>query len=189
MSDTIQTSLKGQFLIAMPILTDPIFYQTVTCISEHTSQGAVGVIVNRINDSLTTNDIFDELKIEYMPDAANIPIHIGGPVHMDELFVLHGPPFGWEGTFAITPFLSLSNTRDILEAIAMGKGPSSFMITLGCAGWAPGQLESEIKANVWLSCGVSEDIIFEIPVETRWEAATKRLGIDPTQLSGMAGHA
>ena len=97
-----QTYLKGQFLIAMPVLTDPIFYQTVTCISEHTSQGAVGVIVNRTNPELTAKDIFDELKIEYKPKMGILPIHIGGPVHMDEIFILHGPPFNWEGSFEVT---------------------------------------------------------------------------------------
>lgn len=189
MNEVGQTFLKGQFLIAMPILADPIFYQTVTCISEHNSQGAVGVIVNRINPALTAKDIFDELKIEYKAAMGSMPIHIGGPVHIDEIFVLHGPPFDWEGSFKITPSLSLSNTRDILESIAMGRGPSSFIITLGCAGWAPGQLESEIKENAWLTCNAYEDIIFDMPVETRWEAATKKMGIDPSQLSDIAGHA
>ncbi len=189
MNEKFHTFLKGQFLIAMPVLADPIFYQTVTCISEHNSQGAVGVIINRANPSLAAKDIFDELKIDYTPAMGSIPIHIGGPVHIDELFVLHGPPFNWEGSFAITPSLSLSNTRDILEAIAMERGPKSFIITLGCAGWAPGQLESEIRANAWLTCNAFEDIIFEMPIETRWEAATRKMGIDPSQLSDIAGHA
>ncbi|MBW1812878.1 MAG: YqgE/AlgH family protein [Deltaproteobacteria bacterium] len=189
MNESIQTFLKGQFLIAMPVLDDPIFHQTVTCISEHTSQGAVGVIVNRTNTDLTSKDIFDELKIEYDSSMGSIPIHIGGPVHIDEIFVLHGPPFSWEGSFEVSPSLCLSNTRDILEAIAMGQGPSSFIITLGCAGWAPGQLESEIKANAWLTCNAFEEIIFDMPMEKRWEAATKKMGIDPSQLSDIAGHA
>lgn len=189
MNEPLQTFLKGQFLIAMPILLDPIFYQTVTIISEHTSQGAVGVIVNRTNPALVAGDIFEELKIEYQPEMGAIPIHIGGPVHVDEIFILHGPPFDWEGSFAVTPSLSLSNSRDILEAIAVGGGPSSFIITLGCAGWAPGQLESELRENAWLTCNAFEDIIFEMPIESRWEAATKKMGIDPAQLSGTAGNA
>jgi len=189
MNDKASTFLKGQFLIAMPILADPIFCQTVTCISEHNSQGAVGVIVNRTNPVLSAKDIFDELAIEYRPELASLPIHIGGPVHVDEIFVLHGPPFGWEGSFEISPSLSLSNTKDILEAIAIGEGPVSFIITLGCAGWAPGQLESEIRANAWLTSHAFEDIIFELPIDTRWEAATRRMGIDPSRLSDIAGHA
>jgi putative transcriptional regulator len=89
----------------------------------------------------------------------------------------------------ITPALALSNTRDILEAIAVGKGPTSFIITLGCAGWGPGQLESEIKENAWLTYPVFEENIFELPIESRWEEAVKKIGINPTLLSGAAGHA
>lgn len=189
MDESVQTFLRGKFLIAMPVLTDPIFYQTVTCISEHNAQGAVGVIVNRINPDLTARNIFDELDITYNPEKGALPIYIGGPVHMDEIFVLHGPPFDWESSYAITPSLCLSNTKDILEAIAIGEGPLSFIIILGCAGWAPGQLESEIRENAWLTCHAFEDIIFEMPIETRWEAAARKIGINVSQLSDVAGHA
>jgi putative transcriptional regulator len=189
MNESVQACLRGQFLIAMPVLADPMFYQTVTCISEHNSQGAVGVIVNRVNPDITARDIFDELNITYNPVRGTLPIHIGGPVHMDEIFILHGPPFDWESSFTITPSLCLSNTKDILEAIAIGEGPSSYIISLGCAGWAPGQLESEIKENAWLTCNAFDDIIFEMPIETRWEAAAKKMGINVSQLSDVAGNA
>jgi len=184
-----QTFLKGKFLIAMPVLADPIFQQTVTFISEHTSQGAVGVIINRINPVLKASDIFEELKIDCHPMQGSIPIHIGGPVHVDEIFILHGPPFHWEGSFEITPTLCMSNTRDILEAIAVGQGPDSFIITMGCAGWAPGQLESELRANAWLTCDAFEEVMFRMPIESRWEAATRKMGVNPTQLSDFAGNA
>lgn len=189
MEDKYPASLKGQFIMAMPGLADPNFFQTVTCISELTPEGGMGIIVNRVHPFLSGKDIFDELKIEYTPEAGSIPIHIGGPVHVNEIFVLHGPPFNWQGCFIITPSLALSNTRDILEAIAKGKGPKSYIITLGCAGWGPGQLESEIKRNAWLICPVFEEIIFDIPVEARWEEAVKKLGINPSQLLDKAGHA
>ncbi|MFC1815050.1 YqgE/AlgH family protein [Thermodesulfobacteriota bacterium] len=182
-------SLKGQFLMAMPGLGDPNFFQTVTFICEHTQVGAVGIIVNRVHSSLTAKNIFEELTIEYILSAASISIHFGGPVHMDEIFVLHGPPFDWEGCLVITPSVAMSNTIDILEALAMGRGPKSFIITLGCAGWGPGQLEDEIKKNAWLTGAVSEEIVFDIPIETRWEVAVKKMGIDPTLLSNTAGHA
>jgi putative transcriptional regulator len=181
--------LKGQFLMAMPNLADPNFSHTVTCICEHTSEGAVGVVVNRIFSPLTGKDIFDELKIETRPDAESIPVHIGGPVHVNEVFVLHGPPFGWQGCRMVTPFLAMSNTRDILEALSTERGPNSFIIALGCAGWGPNQLESEIKANSWLTAPIVEEIIFQLPVDTRWEEAVKRVGIDPASLSYTAGHA
>ena len=189
MENEIPVSLKGQFLMAMPNLADPNFHQTVTFICEHTSEGAVGIVVNRVHPPLSGKDIFDELKIEYLPGAESIPIHIGGPVHINEIFVLHGPPFGWEGCRMITPSLALSNTKDILEALSMGRGPKSFIITLGCAGWGPGQLESEIKQNAWLTAPVSEDIIFQLPLEARWKGAVKKVGIDPALLSNTAGHA
>jgi len=140
-------SLKGQFLIAMPGLNDPNFYLSVTFICEHTQAGAIGIVVNRAHASISGKDIFDELKIAYKPEAASFSIYIGGPVHMDEIFVLHGPPFDWQGCLNVSPSVAMSNTRDILEALAQGKGPEMFVVTLGCAGWGPGQLEHEIKEN------------------------------------------
>ena len=184
-----QGSLKGQFLMAMPGLLDPNFRQTVTCMCEHNSEGARGLVINRIHQALTTADIFEELKIEYSPNAKKTPIHIGGPVHIAEIFVLHGPPLDWEATLRITPNLAMSNTRDIIESIALGNGPDSFIIALGCAGWGPGQLEAEIKQNAWLTVPVFEENIFRMPVENRWKEAVKKMGIDPALLSGDAGHA
>ena len=107
MEDQTLTSLKGQFLIAMPGLADPNFFQTVTCISEHTSAGAVGIVINRVHDTLKAHTIFQELKMEYGPGAESIPVHIGGPVHMNEIFVLHGPPANWEGSLSITSSLAM----------------------------------------------------------------------------------
>ena len=189
MEDTKQSNLKGQFLMAMPGLSDPNFSQTVTCICEHNSDGAVGIVINRVHPSLLGKDIFNELKIEFISDAESIPIHIGGPVHIGEIFVLHSPPFGWEGCFMITSTLAMSHTRDILEAIAMGRGPKSFIIALGCAGWGPGQLESEIKENAWMTSPVFEEIIFDLPIETRWEEAMRKVGVDPAMLLATSGHA
>lgn len=184
-----QDSLKGQFLIAMPGLADPNFSQTVTFICEHTQAGAVGIIINRVQSSLTGKDIFDELKVESIPETQSIAVHFGGPVHVNEIFVLHGPPFSWKGCLMVTPTLAMSNTIDILEAVAAGRKPHSFMISLGCAGWGPGQLESEIKQNAWLTCAASEEILFDLPIESRWQGAIKKVGIDPALLSDTAGHA
>ena len=182
-------SLKGHFLLAMPSLVDPNFHQTVTCICEHNEGGAMGIIINRVHHFLTAKDIFEELTIEHTPAAQSAPIHIGGPVHVGEIFILHGPPFNWEASLMITTGLAMSNTRDILEAVAMGRGPQAFVITLGCAGWGPGQLESEIKENSWLNHPIFEENIFDMPIEARWREAVKKMGIDPTLLSNMAGHA
>jgi len=182
-------SLKGQLLIAMPGLNDPNFLQTVTLICEHTQAGAVGIVINRAHPVLTGKEIFEELNIRCGPEVSSVQIHIGGPVHADEIFVLHGPPFNWQGCLVVSPFLAISNTIDILSALAEGKGPQSFVITLGCAGWGPGQLEYEIKENSWLTGAVSDEIVFDIPIENRWEVAVRKMGIDPNSLSQTAGHA
>ncbi len=189
MATTTAASLKGQFLTAMPGLADPNFSQTVTCICEHNENGAMGIIINRVQASVSGQDVFEELGIDFAPGAQSIPIHIGGPVHLGEIFILHGPPLEWEASLLITPSVAMSNTRDILEAIAMKKGPPSFMISLGCAGWGPGQLEAEIRENAWLTSPIFDDNIFKLPVELRWEEAVKRMGINPTLLSDTAGHA
>jgi putative transcriptional regulator len=182
-------SLKGHFLMAMPGMSDPNFSQTVTCICEHTDEGAMGIVVNRLQDGLRAKDIFDELSIPCCPSAEAIPIYIGGPVHAGELFILHGPPFTWDATLQVTASLGLSNTRDILEAIAAGRGPESFLVSLGCAGWGPGQLESEIKENAWLTQPVFEENIFVLPADERWASALKKMGVNPALLSDTAGHA
>jgi putative transcriptional regulator len=184
-----EASLKGQLLIAMPNMTDPNFFQTVVCICEHTPQGAVGIVVNRPHPFLTEKDIFDELRIETAPNKAPNPIHSGGPVLSGEIFVLHGKPFGWKGCLMVKPTLAMSNTMDILMEIAQDRGPKSYILSLGCAGWGPGQLDAEIKENVWLTSAVWEAIVFDVKNEDRWGAALKKMGIDPLLLSTAAGHA
>jgi len=182
-------TLKGQFLIAMPSMLDFNFSHTVTCMSEYTKDGALGVIINRVIPSLTASSIFKELQIEHVASAANIPLHIGGPVHENEIFILHGEPFSWEGCVMITPTLAMSNTMDLIEAIAKGKGPQNVLIAIGCAGWGQGQLEAEISQNAWLTCPVDDKIIFNSKVDERWHGAVRLLGIDPVLLSDTPGHA
>ena len=182
-------SLKGHFLMAMPGMMDPNFSDTVTCICEHTNLGSVGLIVNRIHSGTMGIDIFKELNLDHTEIAASMPIFFGGPVHTNEIFILHGPPFEWEGCFRINDTLAMSNTVDILASISMGKGPESYLICLGCAGWGPGQLESEIKQNAWITSTVSEDIIFNMPNDLKWKEAMKRVGVDPVLLSVKPGHA
>lgn len=181
--------LKGQFLVAMPGMSDPHFSYTVNCICEHNIEGAVGITVNRVHPVLSAKDIFEELKLPYTPYTASMPIHLGGPVHIDEVFMLHGPPFNWHGTVMVTPSLAMSNTLDMLAAVAAGKGPSSVIIALGCSGWGPRQLESELGENSWLNLPVFEDVIFSMEIENRWQEAIKKMGINPLLLSEAAGHA
>ena len=189
MQSNFLESLRGHFLVAMPGLADPNFSQTVTCICEHNRDGAVGIVINRVHTGLCCRAIFDELRMDYETAVGDLPIYLGGPVHLGEVFILHGPPFDWEGSLQITPRLAMSNTRDILKAVALERGPKSFLISLGCAGWGPGQVEAEIKDNAWLTSPVFEENIFELPVEDRWEEAVRKMGIDPRLLSNSAGHA
>ncbi len=187
--EAFQESLKGHFLIAMPSLLDPNFRETVTYICEHTTEGAVGLIINRVHPELFLEAVFKELNMEPVAEMHSRPLHLGGPIHPGQIFILHGPPFGWEACRAVTPSLALSNSKDILETLAKGKGPRAFLMVLGCAGWGPGQLESEIMANSWLTCTARDTILFETPVEKRWGEAARLMGIDLAHLAGTAGHA
>lgn len=187
--ENFPATLKGYFLMAMPALSDPNFHQSVTCISEHTDQGAMGIVINQIHEGLNGRMIFEELEIRQQDHTEMIPIHIGGPVHVNELFVLHGPPLDWGDSFVICEELALSNSREILDAIAQNQGPESYLISLGCAGWAPGQLEWELSQNAWIVCPSQNKIIFEVPVADRWTSALGIMGIDPQLLSDTAGRA
>ncbi len=189
MSKTFESSLKGHFLMAMPGLTDPNFLKTVTCICEHSQDGAMGLVINRQHPALTAKDIFEELHMPYRVAAETIPVYTGGPVHLNELFILHGPPLSWHACLQITPALGLSNTPDIVQAIAQGTGPRDFLICLGCAGWAPGQLEVEIRQNAWLTGPIVERNIFHVAVDERWREAVRTVGIDPDLLNDTVGHA
>jgi putative transcriptional regulator len=187
--DDNPVTLKGQFLISMPGLMDPNFHQTITLICEHNADGAFGLVINRVHPHLQCAEIFKELGIDYVAASATLSVHLGGPVHMGEIFVLHGAPFQWEASLAVTPSVVMSNTKDILEAVASGRGPRDFILTLGCAGWGPGQLEGELRENAWLTCPAQDEIIFGWPVADRWEETVRRMGIDPALLSNVAGNA
>jgi putative transcriptional regulator len=182
-------SLKGQFLIAMPGLMDPNFHQTVSFLCEHASAGTVGIVLNRIHDTLRLENIFNQLQLEVVSAIGSLPVHIGGPVNHNQIFILHGPPFEWEGSLQVTPDIAMSNTMDIFTALSKGEGPESFIVSLGCAGWGPGQLETELAQNSWLTTPAMAEVIFEIQLEKRWQEAVKKMGIDPVLLTATAGHA
>ena len=146
-------------------------------------------MVNRAHASLKAAAIFSELEMVHNEDVGEVPVYLGGPVHASEIFILHGLPFDTDVSLEITPGLAMSTTREVLEDIAIGKGPALFFISLGCAGWGPGQLEAEIRQNAWLTCNIDETILFDVPVDMRWERAMRKLGIDPTLLIDAAGHA
>ena len=185
----LPTYFKGHILIAVPSLADPNFQYSVTCISEHNDQGAMGIVINRRQPELDLKMILDELKINHDDKAATTPIHIGGPVHVNELFILHGHPLEKYEGMVITDSLAMSNSKAILEAIALGQGPEDYFIALGCAGWGPGQLEWELGQNAWLTGDINPELLFKTPVDNRWRHAIEQLGIDPALLIDQAGHA
>lgn len=181
--------LANHFLIAMPAMVDPHFAKTLTLICEHNDQGALGVVINRPIE-MNLHGLLEQLGIN--PDTkefASVPVHFGGPVQVDRGFVLHTPQGEWQSTLAISTDLGLTTSKDILEAVAKGAGPTHTLVTLGYAGWAPGQLEHELAQNAWLTVPARNDIIFEMPAEERLAAAMGLLGVDYAKLSEVAGHA
>jgi putative transcriptional regulator len=182
-------SLNNHFIIAMPSLSDPNFHHTATLICEHNEDGALGIIINRPL-GINLGDILDHMDIKASSGTiAAQPVYMGGPVQGDRGFVLHEPLGNWDSTLKVTENTGVTSSRDILEAIACGTGPEKSFITLGYAGWGPGQLEQEIAANAWLSGPASTRIVFDIPYEQRWEAAAALIGVNLKLLSGEAGHA
>ncbi|MCU7920219.1 MAG: YqgE/AlgH family protein [Candidatus Thiodiazotropha sp. (ex Dulcina madagascariensis)] len=183
------TNLTDHFLIAMPRLEDPNFFHTVTYICEHTSEGAMGIVINRPME-LHLADIFEQLEIRISSTkVAEQPVYIGGPVQSDRGFVLHDTTTEWASTLQVTQEISVTTSLDILEAIAGGKGPHHSLVALGYAGWGAGQLENELAQNAWLSGPAQSDIIFNRASQERWQAAADLLGVDLNLLSGDAGHA
>jgi putative transcriptional regulator len=182
-------SLANHFLIAMPALADPHFARTVTFICDHSAEGAMGLVINRSTD-LRLRDILDQLEIASGGAAhADMPVYYGGPVQNNRGFVLHEPLGKWQATLPITDTLGVSTSRDILEAIARNEGPARCLVMLGYAGWSAGQLEREMGENAWLNGPASHAVLFDTPVENRWHAAARLLGVDLSTLTGDAGHA
>jgi putative transcriptional regulator len=182
-------NLTDHFLIAMPNMADPHFAKTLTYVCEHNDQGALGVVVNRPID-MTVQALFEQVDIKLLPkELGNQWVYFGGPVQMDRGFVLHQPVGEWQSTLAVNSELGLTTSKDILEAVGQGEGPPKILITLGYAGWAPGQLEYELAQNAWLTVPASSQVIFDLPHEERLAAAMEMLGIDFASLSEEAGHA
>ena len=187
--------LANQFLIAMPGMVDPNFARSVIYLFEHTERGAMGLVVNRPTE-LDLGTLFDkiELKLEIAP-LLEQPVYFGGPVQVERGFVLHEPipSPSYSSSLIIPGGLTMTTSKDVLEALAIGNGPRKFLMTLGYAGWSAGQLEEEITLNGWMNVPLSRqqmaDIIFDTPSSQRYEKAMSHLGFDPSHLSGEAGHA
>jgi len=182
-------NLTHHFLIAMPNMADPHFSRTLTYICEHNDQGALGLVVNRPID-MTLQALFERLSLPISDNAlSDSPIYFGGPVQTDRGFVLHEPAGSWQATLRVKEAIGLTTSKDILEAVGRGEGPTRMLVTLGYAGWSPGQLEHELSQNAWLTVEARDAILFEVPSEERLPAAMELLGIDFARLQDEAGHA
>jgi putative transcriptional regulator len=182
------TSLVDHFLIAMPQLQDSWFAHSLVYIWRHSDEGALGLVVNSPID-MQMEEIFEQLGVACLNDASARQIVLsGGPVETQKGFVLHDDAPRWPSSVAITDTLSLTTSRDILNDIASGKGPQHFLLALGCAGWAPGQLEQEIKDNAWITCPARQDIIFSTDHKRKPELAAATLGFSLSQLTTDVGY-
>jgi putative transcriptional regulator len=181
-------NLTNHFLIAMPGMADPSFARTVTYLCQHNEEGALGIIVNRPSE-LTLSDIMEQMEIDVREQAiGQIPVYFGGPVQPERGFILHEPAGDWSSTLKVSDSISLTTSRDILEAIGQGEGPRKILVALGYAGWGKGQLEREIAENSWLNAPANQSIIFNQPAAGRWKAAAELMGVDISLLTAQAGH-
>jgi len=179
----------NQFLVAMPGMTDPNFSQTVTLVCEHSAQGALGIVINRPL-AMTLGEVFGQLGLDAtLSRFASDAVLQGGPVQTDRGFVLHTPGPSWDSTLVVSDRLHLTTSRDVLDALARGEGPSAAAFALGYAGWDAGQLEEEVAQNAWLTVPADARLVFETPVAERWQAAGRLLGVNLLHLSSDAGHA
>lgn len=195
MADTT-TSLEGHFLISMPSLDEGVFARSVIYLCAHSREGAMGLIINKPADNVSFTELLEKLNISpggdemiFSSQAETMSVLTGGPVEAERGFVLHTADFSTsDSTIMIEENIALTATLDILRAIAAGTGPERALFLLGYAGWAPGQLESELQANSWLSVRANSEILFSTEFERRYEAALRALGIHPALLSSQVGH-
>jgi len=181
--------LTGQFLVATPSMNDPRFARTVIYLCVHNAEGAMGLVVNRSVDSLTFDELLEQLNIPRARGGSEIRVHFGGPVESGRGFVLHSTDYMREGTVVMDNGVGLTATVDILRDIADGFGPRDTLLALGYAGWGPGQLDSEIQENAWLTVPGDAGLLFDTSLDHKWDRAVGLLGFDPNLLSSEAGRA
>ena len=179
----------GQLLIAMPGMRDEQFYKTVIYICAHTDDGAMGLVLNQVIKGLSFPSLLEQLGIEEGANGRAVPIHFGGPVEAGRGFVLHTDDYQQDATLEVDGGVSLTATVDVLKAVARGRGPKQSLLALGYAGWGPGQLDDEIKANGWLQAPADRELIFDGDQATKWDRSIEKIGIDPRMLSDVVGHA
>ena len=189
-------NFTNQFLIAMPSLREGTFAGSVIYLCEHTDKGALGLVINKPID-IKLKNLFEKVELSLdREDLADVPVYFGGPVQTERGFVLHERLDGDDGegghyssSMQIPGGLEMTTSKDVLEALSNGAGPKKILVTLGYSGWGAGQLEDELSRNGWLTVDADPAIIFDTPIEQRYDRAVSLLGIDPRMLSQEAGHA
>ncbi|MDA5193356.1 YqgE/AlgH family protein [Govanella unica] len=181
--------LTGQLLLAMPSMDDPRFARSVIYVCAHNADGAMGLVINRLNTAISFPELMNQLGIPTRMLAPQVPIFAGGPVEIGRGFVLHSADYVQETTLVVSETIALTATVDVLSAIAENRGPRANLIALGYAGWGPGQLENEMHRNGWLTVEADENLVFFTDVTLKWPRAVAKLGIDISMLSSDAGHA
>ena len=181
--------LAGQLLIAMPGMRDERFSHTVIYMCAHSEEGAMGLVLNQVLDSLSFSELLSQLGIEGENPEVEIPVHFGGPVEAGRGFELHTTDFKQDATLEVDGEIALTATIDILKAMSRGRGPRRHLLALGYAGWGPGQLDQEIRQNGWLQAPADSEIIFDSDLESKWDRSIGVIGVDPRMLSDEAGHA
>lgn len=181
--------LEGQLLLAMPNMTDPRFERAVIYVCSHTSEGAMGLVINEPMPTINFEELLEQLEIDVVDPISDIQVHRGGPVESGRGFVLHSADYVQDSTMVVSESLALTATVDILRAIAQGQGPMNHLLALGYAGWGEGQIEIEIQENAWLTANADEEVIFHTELEDKWPRAMAMIGVDISMLSMEAGHA
>lgn len=185
--------LKNHFLVSMPGFGDQYFFHAVVYICQHNSDGAMGLIINHPTD-IRIKDLLDHLQIQFAEEDQNSPtltqaVLSGGPLQQERGFILHRTNNLWQSSLPITDAITLTTSRDILEALAENKLSEEMLVTLGYVSWEAGQLEQEIMNNLWISTPATLEILFHTPIHMRWQAAAQLLGVDIMQISAGSGHA
>lgn len=196
MASASRIDLTNQFLIAMPGMADETFAGSVVYLCEHTEKGALGLVINKPID-IKLKNLFEKVELSLeraaRADLAEQPVYFGGPVQTERGFVLHDRPgdesIHYNSTLSIPGGLAMTTSKDVLEALAEGGGPHRVLVTLGYSGWQAGQLEDELGRNGWLTVDADPAVIFDTPIEQRYDRALSLLGFDPRMLSQEAGHA